>query len=262
MATLATDLEHEFSTVAGSVMGREHLRLRRNNQDAVSLHVGPELIVAAVADGCSGAPASEVGARLAVRWVTDQGPRRIGADPEESSSAVMSGLLRFISSIVGQLSAHDPRTRAEIIGELLLFTVLVAVVSPDRSFVFGIGDGAFAIDGTVHRIDCAGKDNAPPYLAYRLLGSSAPSVVHWSGRTLEIGSVIIATDGAHELEERQGEILKDGSAQGGLSAFAREMRYLSNPSLLHKRLVVIGEVNGRLKDDTTVAMIRRRGSCA
>ena len=80
-----------------------------------------------------------------------------------------------------------------------------------------------------------------------------------AAKATDVRSVIIGTDGLNGLMDRADEPLSDGSLQGGLEQFEEDPRYLANPSLLHKRLTVIGDGNGRLRDDTTMILIRRKG---
>jgi len=56
-----------FDIAAASVIGREHARAGRNNQDALSLLAQGEVLAAVVADGCGSGAHSEVGAQIAQR---------------------------------------------------------------------------------------------------------------------------------------------------------------------------------------------------
>jgi hypothetical protein len=142
---------------------------------------------------------------------------------------------------------------------MFLFTFLVLAVGPKRAFVIGVGDGVVSLNGLVATLD-PGPNNAPPYLAYGLLGPAPQPVVHVDVASEDVRSITIATDGALELEQRKHEPLVAGDVQRGLEQFETEAVYLRNPSLLQKRLVVIGERNGRLHDDTTLALVRRKGA--
>ena len=68
----------------------------------------------------------------------------------------------------------------------------------------------------------------------------------------------VERDGASELVTRRSVPLADGTTVGGLVPFETEPRYVRNPSLLHKRLVVIGDRHRLLFDDTTLVLIRRK----
>ncbi len=145
--------------------------------------------------------------------------------------------------------------------DYFLFTFRVAVVTPDETLVFGIGDGVFSVNGRITIVD-PGPDNAPPYVAYNLTAlptfPRVAPIVHCRLPTTALRSLIIATDGASELITRRSRPLADGTTVGGLEPFETEPRYVRNPSLLHKRLVVIGDRHRSLFDDTTLVLIRRK----
>jgi hypothetical protein len=250
----------DLMIAAGTVIGREHVRLGRNNQDGVAVFVGDGSIVAAVTDGCSSARGSEVGARLAAEWIVANAREYLawwaGAPPEEVVGELIAGLVDYVGRVARDLAPCA-------IGEMFLFTVLAAIVERERTFIFGLGDGVFAVNGRIVPLD-SGEQNAPKYPAYKLVGSSLleldpgslDPVVHFVGPTAEVESLIIATDGALELEARRDEPMRDGLPQGGLEALTKVAG--ANPSLVHKRLNAIGAVAGRLRDDTSVVVVRRR----
>jgi hypothetical protein len=108
---------------------------------------------------------------------------------------------------------------------------LCAVVRDGVVTVFGIGDGLVIVDGVRTELD-AGPDNAPPYVAYRLLDMEAPLVVHHHGPARRVA---IATDGAASLELE--------------SSFGWK-----NPQALQRRL----NITAGLSDDCTVALLEVR----
>lgn len=248
MAVSKTPEPASFSIWAGSVIGREHVRLRRNNQDAAAFAVGKEALVAVVADGCSASRASEVGAKLGAEWVAANAPallpRLRSARPEVCAEAIARGLVRYLGAI---LSALPP----DALADMFLFTLLVAVVERERAFVFGVGDGAVVINGRL----IAAHEETPPYLAYRLAGANAVAlapyaqslrpVVRWSGTSGEVESLAIGTDGLLELDEAaRANVLEDPA-------------YAHNATLLHKKLASLSETTRKICDDTTVVLIRR-----
>lgn len=165
----------------GSVCGREHLRLGRNNQDAVAGCSLKGVTAVCVADGCSEGAFSEVGARLISRFVAWRACEL--ADP----AAVVDALVAWLRSF----SLGDA-----FVQEQLLSTFLCAVARDGVVTVFGIGDGVFSIDGVRTELE-AGPDNAPPYAAYRLLEIDAPLGVHHLGPARRVA---VATDGARGLD--------------------------------------------------------------
>ncbi len=244
-----------FAALGGSVIGSDHRRALRNNQDGLAFASDDGFIVAVVTDGCSSGRASEVGARLGAAYLAartlDVAPRAL--DAQATASSVAAAVTEWLDDVASAFGAR----RKDAIADMLLFTFLVAVVGPTRAFVFGVGDGVVSLNGLTLALD-AGPDNAPAYAAYGLLGAAPPPIVHVDVPTPLVRSLAIATDGALDLLARADEALDGGAPQRGLDQFEDDPVYLKNPSLLQKRLVVIGERNARLRDDTTVALVRRR----
>ncbi len=266
-----------------SVIGREHVRLGRNNQDgvfAVELAGGrastgsaraevippgaspseptihPELVegcrtpvptrvtTAVLCDGCGSEPRSEIGAQLGSRFLAQWLATEAPRGPLEGALAE-----RATSALVdwlGRFSAlmePDPSRRAGFVQAQLLFTFLAAVAVEGRALVFGLGDGAVHVDGLTRVLD-AGPDNAPDYAAYGLLGAKVSPAVHFLG---DAARVALATDGlsAHLSQSpRALEPLLDDPA------------VWKNPAQLQRRLNVLA-AKERFLDDVTIALLRR-----
>jgi hypothetical protein len=167
--------------------------------------------------------------------------------------------------------SFDPagEIRAARVDAALLFGFLAAVVTSTTSIVFGIGDGIVVAGGSITMID-PGPENAPPYLAYALLGrgagtgaregegahahgarASVEPRIHFAGPTAAVEVIAVATDGAAPLV--------DGveATPTSLAAIVGDPRYARNPSLLRKRLIVLSDA-GTFADDATIAIVRRR----
>jgi hypothetical protein len=215
-----------WQVALGSVRGTEHARLGRNNQDAVAACARNARLAVAVADGCSEGAFSEVGARLVVRFLTHRAceSARWG---QELAAEVTDALVAWLYTLArgcGELEAF--------VQEQLLTTFLCAVARGDEALVFGVGDGVVQVDGATRVLD-SGPDNAPPYVAYRMLPlGGAPLTVHHEGPARRIA---LATDGMSH-----GLTLLDGAFDW------------TNPHALQRRL----NVAPGLFDDTTVALLR------
>jgi Protein phosphatase 2C len=232
---------------AGSVVGREHLRLGRNNQDGAALLERDGFAVAVVTDGCGSGPSSEVGARLGARFLA----RRILFEAQRSGltselpTRVCESLVSFLFTVARGLDLEG-ESLGDDVAQQLLFTFQCAVMDGERALVFGVGDGTVAIDGQA-RVLQPGPDNAPAYLAYRLVpqarlpmdfraaAATAP-VVHHLGPA---HSVALATDGV------DGEVLL---------SLAADPAVWKNPFALGRALNVLAP---RLFDDSTVALMKR-----
>ncbi len=236
-----------LAAVTGSVSGRDHRRALRDGQDGVGLLATPGVTAVIVTDGCSSGRTSEVGARLGAAWLVELLSRGFaGADPAEAARDVTRALVRRLRVVARSMSARggiDP----QVVGDMLLFGFLAAVVTPESAIVFGVGDGIVWVDGRTTRID-PGPDNAPTYPAYALLGATIEPRIFHLGRASAVDASAIATDGADELLEPESD--------PSLDALVTDERLLSNPSLLRKRLVALSD-RGRFRDDATIGIVRR-----
>ena len=214
---------------AATHIGRDHLRIGRNNQDGV--FTSPH--VAVVTDGCSSQPQSEVGAQLGARflghWLTSQ--TELTPDlPARATDALTSYLYQ---SVVALGLEVEP-----LLERFFLFTFLAAVRIGDRGMVFGLGDGAFLVADELVHID-SGPDNAPPYCAYRLTssGSRPEAQLHFLGSAKRLA---VMTDGFHHLERQR--------------LIALTEKLAPNPLTLQRRLNVLAE-SERFTDDATIALL-------
>ncbi|MBS2029440.1 MAG: protein phosphatase 2C domain-containing protein [Deltaproteobacteria bacterium] len=252
---MSTALPFLLSTA--SVTGSSHRERSRNNQDAVAVHTEPDLLVAVIADGCSSSPRAEAGAALGARWLASWVPTylRYERDPHALVDQARAGLLEYLTAAVDGLQPQK-RDRAKTIQELFLFTFLVGLVDAERALCFGLGDGVCAVNGTITVMD-PGPGGAPPYLSYELIrpvlerdpGPLRPQLMHHAPAE-ELDSLLIASDGLLSLVPGEGEAKADELAQLWTGdVFARDERALGR---------YLSERAGRLADDTTAALFRRK----
>lgn len=243
-------LSDEFIAVAGSVTGRDHRRAERDGQDGVAVVVAGagEVVAAIVTDGCSSGRASEIGARVGAAWIAALVEQRFRGVVDEAGARAASREVARELLVRLELLARslDPRgdVSAARVDEALLFGFLAAVVTPAIAVVFGIGDGIVVAGGASTVID-PGPENAPPYVAYGLLGAPLEPRIHLVVPTADVDVLAVATDGLVALD------------QAAIAELVADPRYARNPSLLRKRLVVLSD-DGRFADDATVAVVRRR----
>ncbi len=247
-----------YVVACGTVTGAEHVRLGRNNQDGVAAGATQDALAVVVTDGCSSGAFSEVGARLAAEWLAAWAPvewRTCGEDPVAFARALAAGLSTLIRR---SATGFGVRSLEGVVADFFLFTFLVGVVGRERAAIVGVGDGVFMVDGAVTVLD-AGPDNAPPYVAYEVVGAAhaAEPRVFFSADARDFDCLVVATDGAADLDATNDDDALDG-ARFSLERVARDARFRRNKSLLHKRLQVVGRRFARLNDDTTVAAILRR----
>jgi hypothetical protein len=143
-----------------------------------------------------------------------------------------------------------PGDRTDIIREHFLFTVIAAAVSGregetsgregemsgTQAAVWALGDGAYSF-GDYTRVLGPFEDNAPPYLAYDLLGEARPAelAIASSARAHPRGAIVIATDGACDLDN-------------GLEQFLAE-KYVAHPDALRRQLAVLARTGERIDWD-------------
>jgi hypothetical protein len=238
-------LSGAFVVAAGSVTGRDHRRAERDGQDGYAVLDGDELVAAVVTDGCSSGRASEIGARIGATWIAALVEQQAGfrrGDCVSAAAEVARELLLRLEVLARSLDAQGNVVPARV-DEALLFTFLVAVVTRETTIIFGIGDGIVVVDDVVTVLD-PGPQNAPPYVAYGLLGARIEPRVHFLGRTRDVGVVAVATDGVVPIAPSVADL-------------AADPRFARNPSLLRKRLVVLSD-RGAFSDDATVAVVQRR----
>ena len=260
-----------FDIAAASVIGREHVRTGRNNQDSLHVCTQGEVLAAVVTDGCGSGAHSEVGAQLgarcvgrAVHAVLGQG---LGVEEPEFLGRVSAEVLKFLGSLTEQLGTS-------LVGEHLLFTVVGAVVTPRSTLVFSAGDGLWALNGEVHALGPF-PGNAPPYLAYGLLPEGRVKLERQAlVPTDEVVALMLGTDGAADLSKlTEAKVPESEEPVGPLSQFWTNERYFQNPDALRRRLSLLGRESvkadftarrmvrtpGLLADDTTLIVLRRRG---
>lgn len=230
----------DFLAAAGGVTGRAHLQARRDGQDGYAVVARPGVRAVVVTDGCSSGARSEVGARLGAAWLAALVVQEFGGKPaREAAHEATRQLVQRLGVLARSLHAAGDLD-ANAIDEHLLFTFLVAAVTEREAIVFGIGDGLVLANDTTTCLD-SGPDNAPPYVAYSLLGRALVPAIHFEAPAHDVELLAVATDG-----------LEPDAAR----AVATDSRLFKNPSLLRKRLVVLADA-GTFHDDATLAVLKR-----
>ena len=257
-----------FRLAAGSVIGRDHRHVGRNNQDALAIHQSEPLTIAIVADGCSSGKYSEVGAHLGVRLLAEnlreQHALRGTINWDTAMRQVLARLDILASSMGGSY-----RTTVE---DYFLFTLVGVVIDAQSAQFFQLGDGTVYLNGTHVRLGPF-PNNAPPYLGYGLLEGRVdvdPELIRlqsWEPIPVtDLSHFLIGSDGVDDLRARADDRMP-GMAEcvGPVAQFWEDDRYFSgNPVLVSRRLSLIGRdwprTNpelGLLGDDTTIVVGRR-----
>jgi len=194
--------------------------------------------VVVVCDGCSSGASSEVGARLGAELFARALGARLQAGAPATCpttwAAVRTELVRVLADVVERM----PGDREQAIHDHFLFTIVAAAATRAAgtgrvdAAVWALGDGAYSL-GDVTRVIGPFENNAPPYLAYDLLGEPRPA--HFEVASAASGSIVIATDGAADLD-------------GGLERFAAD-KFVDHPDALRRHLAVLARSPERIDWD-------------
>lgn len=259
---------NEFQLAGGTVTGRDHRLVFKNNQDAYAITACHGLTIAVVADGCSGGAKSEVGAQLGVRLLTEQIARMYTATGTLNWPRLEQHLVAQLDSLAVSLGGEYRR----VVEEYLLFTLVGAVITDTELTFFACGDGTIIINGARLALGPY-PGNMPPYIAYRLLTNELridPQQVRLAPvaiRPVEtVESFLIGTDGIDDIAAHA-ECRMPGLDKlvGDPSQFWTEDRYFrGNPDLVSRQLRMMARdfplvqpEHGRLHDDTTLVVGRR-----
>jgi len=256
----------KFVVAGGSILGSDHLYKKKNCQDAYRIYQGDDFVLALVADGCSNQAKSEVGANLLLFWLEQEivsklcGKRDSLADPD-----------RFLHWLTVQLQSQMNvlvRGNSQQLLEYFSSTVLGILILKEKTYIFGCGDGCFAINGVL-TIKEPLDGNVPPYLVYGLLDQRSLNVPmqDWALTlfsivdTETVETMLLGTDGAQILLEHisldellSNEVLFSNPYAIGKLLF-RTNRDTSHIDWEQRKTVT---QKGPLDDDTTIVLIQRK----
>lgn len=261
-------MPEQFQLAAGSMVGRDHRLVFRNNQDAYHVATYDGLTIAVVADGCGSGSKSEVGAQLGVRIVAEQIARRYAAYRSIDWARLEQSVVSQLDILASNLGGDYRRT----VEEHLLFTLVGVVLTREEAVFFACGDGVVYVNGEPTILG-PHPGNMPPYVAYRLLASELrinPDEVRLrpviTAPIETVNSFLIGTDGVDDIIRRADRNLPGLERPvGEISQFWSDDRYFKgNPDLVSRQLRLMGRdyphVNpdhGLLSDDTTLIVGRR-----
>jgi hypothetical protein len=270
-----------FEMAAGSVVGKEHLRIGKNNQDAYCYRSLPSGIIAVVCDGCSSGAHSEVGAKLGAPLITDVIHQQLTGCPSALHTEAFWEQVRQEALLqLSKLTAILGGDLVCIVRDYLLFTVVGVVITPVETVLFAIGDGVIALNDEAIPLPSF-PNNAPPYLGYGLIFSAVAGLtsedlkiqVHCCVPTCSVRSILIGTDGVQDAIAVAKHFLPGKSELVGvISQFWEDDRYFKNPDCIRRRLTQMNHTitkpdwearslhqeGGLLPDDTTMVVIRRK----
>ena len=267
-------MKQQFELAGGSVIGREHLRVGKNNQDAYSWSLTESGSIAVVCDGCGSGSHTEVGAKLGARLIVATIQQVLKQDLPLADDTVWQTIQQTVLAqlhvLVGQIGGEPTQT----IRDYLLFTIAGVVITPTITATFALGDGVIVVNDQVMQLGPF-ANNAPPYLGYALLQEQVSECLQLKPLqvlpTDQVQSLLIGSDGVSDLIQVAEHPLPGRSERvGDIAQFWQDDRYFRNPDQVRRRLALINrEVitvdqsspsysrqPGLLPDDTTLVAIR------
>lgn len=267
-------MHHLFETAGGSILGRNHRLNAKNNQDAFCCLNTDDYIVAIVCDGCGSGEHSEVGAKIGARLVArflEIEIKRHDLSQQQSVEFLLKNTRLAVLKRLRLLAKELGSPLAWAINNYLLFTVIGALLTPQKAIFFSLGDGLVAINGEVQILGPF-ADNAPPYLSYGLAKTNFPeTLLRFEVERImpaeDLDSFLIGSDGVSDLiHAEQKNIPSKSEKVGPLSQFWHDDKFFKNPDIVRRRLssfnrdITAGanRQNGLLPDDTTLVVGRRK----
>lgn len=286
-----------FEMACGTLVGRDHLYtgsgtrktlVGADNQDGFRTLCSDDYIIAVVCDGCGSSRGSGIGAHVGAHLVVEAIYRNLEKYHAGFTSLGLEDTTQFLERVRLDVLAHlrvlvnsMGSNLSRVVYRNFLFTVLGVIVSQDYTTIFSIGDGYFFINGAITTISF--PDNMPPYIAYGIAGSvlthTDPALLHFQVhrvvKTDVVKTLLIGTDGLKYLiDAAEQNIPGKQELVGPVSQFWEDDCYFANEFMITRKLVLINrdylnidwvkrrlaEECGRLRDDTTLVVIRRKGS--
>jgi hypothetical protein len=236
-------------------------------------------MVAVITDGCSSThpqleeschSSNEVGSKLMAQLVSNSALRITISHPGLSEGAFLKKLNHQVTTALKSLLrtfCGTDRSRRELFAfDFLMTTVIGFVISDTRYLVFHSGDGVIAVNGEIRNLDSHAGDYIANDIAVRLdSGAEAPFVSQASlrrcfgGRTSDLTSIFLATDGLCRLATNHADELREFAAatpsatqvENGFDFLLQEFR---------QRVAWNSELGLILDDDATFALLRRIGT--
>jgi len=245
-----------------------------NNQDAARIILGDNFIIGVVCDGCGGThrdleefthSSNEVGAKLLSYLVSERAKRLVQVAHEWDDRMFLHRLseeiLSALETVAVLFCGDNEVARDHFTFDFLATTVLGFVVTAEKFMVFHSGDGVIAVNGEIQSLE----DQQGVYLARALAWRLCPGKytgpireaqlnLFRSGRTDELRSILVATDGMWEAISQSKPAWLDflasppQSGQNGLDYVLPEFR---------KKIAWTDGCKTSFRDDATFLLLRK-----
>ena len=268
-------MQNNFEIAGGSVLGRSHRLVGKNNQDALCCFSAHDCMALLVCDGCGSGSHSEVGAQIGARLVARSLLREARRYNDFSSAQEAQAMLERVRLAVLKrlriLAKELGASLSCVVNDYLLFTVVGALITPQNALFFSLGDGVIVVNDEVIRLGPF-PNNAPPYLAYCLVDTNLqPALLRFQVQgvlpTEGLKTFLIGSDGIEDIQCAENSCVPGKNEEvGPLCQFWNDDRIFANSDMVRRRLAGLnrdfaqGEKreNGLLSDDTTLIVGRRK----
>ncbi len=280
---------NQIKVSSGIVIGADHVRIKKNCQDALLVVEKQDLLVAVVGDGM-GDPIdslhAEVGSTIGVTAIANYIAGRLESAPKWKWNSMLRGrelweeTQKHTLNLIESTSHAMGGSYSRAIIKHFLFTIVGMVVTPEITLFFGTGDGNYFLNGQMYEMFAKDVDNMPPCLAYNLVGTTSKRLttedlrlrVRHAVSTKTVQSAMIATDGIEWFLKDPTKIVPGTrNPVGGPEDFWSNKEYFENTEALGWRLNLLATEKKRidwavsemetqpaiLKDDLAVVVVSR-----
>lgn len=250
--------------VSGIAIGQDHVKSKKNCQDALLVVEQKDLVVAVVADGIGDpidSPYSEVGSRIGVNAIANQIASRLNAtsrwrwNSHLQGRDLWDGVQKHTLNLIEDTALGMGGSRSRAIIKHFLFTIVGMVVTPDQTLFFGAGDGNYFLNGKMYEMFAKDIDNNPPCIVYNLVGTTSKRItpedmclrVRYTVSTKSVLSAMVATDGIEWLLKDPKKLVPGTKIPvGGPEDFWTNKEYYNNPDNLGRRLNLLATEKRRI----------------
>lgn len=240
--------------VSGIAIGQDHVKSKKNCQDALLVVEQKDLVVAVVGDGIGDpvdSPYSEVGSRIAVSAIANQIASRLNTmsrwrwNYHLHGKDFWDGIQNHALNLIEDIAVGMGGSRSRNIIRHFLFTIVGMVVTPDLTLFFGAGDGNYFLNGKMYEMYAKDEDNNPPCIAYNLVGTTSKRItqedmllrVRHTVPTKSVLSAMVTTDGIEWFLKDPKKLVPGTKIPvGGPEDFWTNREYYDNPDSLGWRL--------------------------
>jgi hypothetical protein len=237
-------IQEIFEVAHGTITGSDHKWSGRNNQDSFHWLSNDKAIVAVVCDGCGGAKHSEIGSKIASRFLTEFIFEEI-QNYQILSITHINGiisharysLLNLAHYTASKINYHNFK---QALIDYFLFTVIGVILTEENSIIFSAGDGVFIVNEKSTIIGPF-PNNEPPYVTYELISDSPQTFqIQQISPTQNINNTLIGTDGVSDLIKCS-ELNLPGKKEkvGLISQFWENDTYFKNPEMINRKLNLV-----------------------